>query len=124
MNLVKNLLVGWLYIVGLISVIVTTGAIWQVREIYSLGFPATLGPRFPAFSETTLDLMRNIVPIGFVLVATAILLLGLVWIRVRDVDARRFWILAVAAGTLYVPSMLVTNVLVGFFMLPKAANMM
>ena len=111
-----------LYMTSCLGLLVAPAYISLPLTAYSADFPASHGPRIPAFSSATLSVMPHATVICLSMLAVSLLLALLVFRRVKVRDTKLYWIGVLANVNFYTVLFLFGMVLIGFFLLPKLAN--
>lgn len=111
-----------LYMTSCAGLLVAPGYVSRLFTVYSADFIAAHGPHVPAFSRTTLSVMSHVTAICFSVFGASLWLAFLAVRRVRERDARLYWISVLSSINFYTVSFLFGIVLIGFFLLPKLAN--
>ena len=111
-----------LYITSCMGLLIAPAYISLSLTAYSADFIASHGPRIPAFSSTALSVMPHASAICFYVLASSLLLATLAFRRVKERDARLYWIGVLSNINFYTVLFLFGTVLIGFFLLPKLAN--
>ena len=111
-----------LYITSCMGLLIAPAYISLSLTAYSANFPASHGPRVPAFSSIALTVMPHATAICLSVLAASLLLAFLAFRRVKERDTRLYWIGVLASINFYAVLFLFGMVLIGFFLLPKLAN--
>ncbi|MBK8285385.1 MAG: hypothetical protein IPK97_11175 [Ahniella sp.] len=111
-----------MFLASCISLLTLQGFVSALLESYSPSYPSSFGPRLPAFSSYALALMSHSAAVCIGAVVSSVLLALLVCRREMTGDNRLYWLTVLAGINFLVSSYVATIILIGFFLLPKAAN--
>lgn len=118
----KELLTGILFLASCGFLLGAQGAVAAILRTYTSAFPASFGGRIPAFSVSTLSLMPSIPVICYITVLVSVALAGVALWRAPSRESKLYWVTALSSVNFYICAFLLSTVVVGFFLLPRAAH--
>lgn len=123
MNNLKAILAALLYLGSVVSLVVSAVITPQVLAAYGLDYPATLGPRVPAFTEGSFGVLLNSAWLCGGLAAISVLVLLVALRKASTRDAKLYWTAILAAVNYHVVAGVYTTMIIGYFLLPKLRSL-